>query len=115
MIRSRARVPAPATAVGPGFTALVAFAAPVWLATVTPRDHAAEDDVKTAESDGQKQVGKTQRSQRGDRSQRQKRHPHNGHHTYGKRSARGNPGSIKKQPHGRQKLAQSPPVKDKRQ
>src|SRR5579863_241373 len=115
MIRSSARVPAPATAVGPGFAALVVFAAAVWLATVAPRDHPPEHYMKTAESNSQKRVRKTQRSQRRNRSQRQKRHSHDRHYAHGKRSARGNSGSIEQQPHGWQKLTQSSPIKKERQ
>src|ERR1022692_3394309 len=112
MIRSSARVPAPATAVGPGF---FGFAAALWLATVTPPNHPSEDDVKTAESDSEQRIGKTRWSQRRDGAERQKRHPHHGHHAHGKKAAGGNSRSIKQQPHGRQKLAEAALIKDERQ
>src|SRR5580658_5656629 len=104
MMRSRAWAPAPAMAVGPAF---FAFAAIFWLATVTPRDHPAEEDVKTAESQSQQRIGKLRGSQRGDRAERQKRHPHDGHDTLRERSTRCDSRTVEQQPHRGQKMAQA--------
>src|SRR5579863_10648335 len=112
MIRSSARVPAPATSVGPTF---FAFAAAFWLATVTPRNHPSEHDVKTTESNGQQRVGKTRRRQRRDGAKGQKRHSHHGHHAYRKSAAGRDSRSIEQKPHGGQKLAEAALIKDERQ
>src|SRR5580698_7826186 len=111
MIRSSARVPAPATAVGPTFALTAAF----WLATVTPRNHPPEGDVETAESDGEQRIGKVRRSQRRDGTETQERHPHHRHHAHRKSAARRNSRPVEQQPHSRQKLAESLPVKDESQ
>ena len=62
MIRSSARAPAPATALGPGTCAVAA------LATVPPRDNESKEKVEPSEAKGQNLICPDLRNQHCDRT-----------------------------------------------
>src|SRR5262245_9055192 len=70
----------------------------VFLATVTPRDQGAKDDVQGAEADRQVAVAPADRAEQRRGTQQQERDPHGGHDAHREGAPGGDPRAVEEQP-----------------